>query len=125
MHRFRYFALLAALIATSLFAADAAERKFIREGMSEGEVLLKLGKPDSESNVTPLVFARHFCFAQQVHRVEQRELAPGGRVEQGVELIANRGQLQSRQHLGSVHRDRKSRFSPRTSGHRFVFVQRA
>ena len=52
MHRFRYFTLLAALIATTLFAADASERKFIRPGMSEGEVLVKIGKPDRESNVT-------------------------------------------------------------------------
>ena len=29
--------------------ASPAERKFIREGMSEGEVLAKIGKPDSES----------------------------------------------------------------------------
>lgn len=52
MHRFRYLVLLAALFTTSLFAANASERKFIREGMSEGEVLMKIGKPDSESNVT-------------------------------------------------------------------------
>ena len=31
------------------FAADPGERKFIREGMSEGEVMMKIGKPDSES----------------------------------------------------------------------------
>jgi hypothetical protein len=30
-------------------AADAAERKFVREGMHEGEVLLKIGKPDHEA----------------------------------------------------------------------------
>jgi hypothetical protein len=30
-------------------AADASERKFVREGMHEGEVLLKLGKPDHEA----------------------------------------------------------------------------
>ena len=52
MHRFRYLTLLAALIATAVFAADASERKFIQAGMSEGEVLVKIGKPDSESNVT-------------------------------------------------------------------------
>jgi hypothetical protein len=34
---------------SSAFAADAAERRFIRDGMSEGEVLMKIGKPDSES----------------------------------------------------------------------------
>ena len=44
--------LLTALIASSLFAADASERKFIRTGMSEGEVLVKIGKPDSESDVS-------------------------------------------------------------------------
>ena len=27
-------------------AADARERSFIREGMAEGEVLLRIGKPD-------------------------------------------------------------------------------
>lgn len=37
-HRFRSLTLLAALIATTLFAADASERKFIKAGMSEGEV---------------------------------------------------------------------------------------
>lgn len=44
--------LLAAFAATSAFAADAKERKFIREGMSEGDVLMKIGKPDSESEDT-------------------------------------------------------------------------
>jgi Protein of unknown function (DUF2845) len=38
-----------ALVATSAVAADAADRKFIREGMSEGEVVMKIGRPDSES----------------------------------------------------------------------------
>ena len=33
-------------------AADAADRKFIREGMSEGEVVMKIGRPDSESTDT-------------------------------------------------------------------------
>lgn len=52
MHRRAYMALLTALVTTSLFGADASERKFIRVGMSEGEVLMKIGKPDSESSVT-------------------------------------------------------------------------
>lgn len=30
-------------------AADAAERRFIREGMGEGEVLFRIGKPDHEA----------------------------------------------------------------------------
>ena len=37
------------LVATVAVAADAADRKFIREGMSEGEVVMKIGRPDSES----------------------------------------------------------------------------
>lgn len=37
------------LVATLAVAADAADRKFIREGMSEGEVVMKIGRPDSES----------------------------------------------------------------------------
>jgi Protein of unknown function (DUF2845) len=34
---------------STAIAADAGDRKFIREGMSEGEVMMKIGKPDSES----------------------------------------------------------------------------
>lgn len=44
-------ALLALLLpawATAL-AADAADRGFIRKGMKEGEVVLKIGKPDHET----------------------------------------------------------------------------
>ncbi len=37
------------LVASSAIAADAGDRKFLREGMSEGEVIMKVGKPDSES----------------------------------------------------------------------------
>ena len=45
--------LTALLSATSLatLAADAAERGFIRKGMKEGEVVLKIGKPDHEAIV--------------------------------------------------------------------------
>lgn len=42
-------ALALGLCSSNLLAADASERKFIREGMSEAEVLLQIGKPDSES----------------------------------------------------------------------------
>ena len=52
MHSGHFFA--AALLAaacTTASAADANERKFIREGMSEGEVLFKIGKPDHEAFV--------------------------------------------------------------------------
>jgi hypothetical protein len=42
-------AVLLATAASPAIAADAAERKFIREGMGEGEVILKLGKPDHEA----------------------------------------------------------------------------
>ena len=42
---------LLALASVSAVAAgpDAAERKFIRQGLGEGEVLLKIGKPDHEA----------------------------------------------------------------------------
>ena len=43
------FALALLAISGTAAAADPAERKFIRQGMSEGEVLMKVGKPDSES----------------------------------------------------------------------------
>jgi len=45
----RSAALCLAFVAGSAFAADASERKFIREGMTEGEVMMKIGRPDSES----------------------------------------------------------------------------
>lgn len=41
-----------AFAASAALAADAADRKFIREGMSEGEVMMKIGRPDSESTDT-------------------------------------------------------------------------
>lgn len=44
-------ALLSALTIPSL-AADASERKFIDKGMTESEVLLKIGKPDNESEIS-------------------------------------------------------------------------
>ena len=37
------------LFASAVFAASAKERRFISKGMTEGEVLAKIGKPDSES----------------------------------------------------------------------------
>lgn len=40
--------LVSAMLTTSALAG-AEERRFVREGMSEGEVLMKLGKPDSQS----------------------------------------------------------------------------
>ena len=40
-----------ALLATSTLAADTNERKFIRQGMPEGEVLFKIGKPDHENMI--------------------------------------------------------------------------
>lgn len=45
----RLVILCLAFAGSCALAADAAERKFIREGMSEGEVLMKIGRPDSES----------------------------------------------------------------------------
>ena len=38
-------------VCLSALAADAAERGFIRKGMKEGEVVLKIGKPDHEAIV--------------------------------------------------------------------------
>lgn len=37
------------LFASAAFAASAKERRFICKGMTEAEVLGKIGKPDSES----------------------------------------------------------------------------
>jgi len=36
-------------VASCALAADASDRRFIREGMSEGEVIMKIGRPDSET----------------------------------------------------------------------------
>ncbi len=44
----RMVVLCLAVAGSCALAADA-DRKFIREGMSEGEVLMKIGRPDSES----------------------------------------------------------------------------
>ena len=40
---------LLASAGASAIAADAAECRFIREGMGEGKVLFKIGKPDHEA----------------------------------------------------------------------------
>lgn len=50
MHRLK-IALAALCLAVSavVLAASAGERRFITTGMSEGEVLLKIGAPDSRS----------------------------------------------------------------------------
>ena len=45
----RLSVLCLALAAFQALAADVNERRFIRDGMSEGEVLMKIGRPDSES----------------------------------------------------------------------------
>ncbi len=37
------------MLAIPSFAGDASKRKFITKGMTEGEVVLKIGKPDNES----------------------------------------------------------------------------
>jgi len=36
-------------VALAALAADVGERRFLQDGMSEGQVLMKIGKPDSES----------------------------------------------------------------------------
>lgn len=46
-----FTALPALIISTAAHAADAAERGFIRSGMAEAEVLLRIGKPDHETFV--------------------------------------------------------------------------
>ena len=45
-------ATLLLMLAASTWAADAEERRFIKEGMTEGEVLLKIGEPDQETPVS-------------------------------------------------------------------------
>jgi hypothetical protein len=42
-------AVVLSLFAAAAAAADASERKFVREGMHESEVILKIGKPDHEA----------------------------------------------------------------------------
>lgn len=42
---------LLACVGVPALAADAVERKFIRTGMGEGEVIFKIGKPDHEALV--------------------------------------------------------------------------
>jgi hypothetical protein len=49
MKRIMLLALAIMMAASCAFAGNVSERKFIQEGMSEGEVLVKIGKPDSES----------------------------------------------------------------------------
>ena len=38
-----------ALTSTLTWAQDANERRFVRKGMKEGEVVLRIGKPDHET----------------------------------------------------------------------------
>ena len=49
--KFGVAALCVGIAASLTYAADT-DRKFIRDGMNEGEVLMKIGKPDSESSDT-------------------------------------------------------------------------
>ncbi len=52
VQRFTALALIALASASAVSAEpDAGERKFIRQGMGEGEVVLKIGKPDHEAIV--------------------------------------------------------------------------
>jgi hypothetical protein len=46
----------------------------------------------------PLVLAGNLALAQEGDGLAQRQLAPGCLVEQAVELVADRGQLQPGQH---------------------------
>ena len=45
----RMAVLCLSFVGLNALAADAGDRKFIQEGMSEGEVMMKIGRPDSES----------------------------------------------------------------------------
>ena len=45
-------AVLLCALSIPAFAADASERKFISKGMTEGEVLSRIGKPDNESEIS-------------------------------------------------------------------------
>ncbi|MBC8054986.1 MAG: hypothetical protein H7Y61_00235 [Rhizobiales bacterium] len=45
----RLFAAALLALGASACAADAADRRFIRSGMAEAEVLLKIGPPDHET----------------------------------------------------------------------------
>ena len=45
----KVLALVCLVASFSVMAGDPAERKFVREGMTEGQLLVKIGKPDSES----------------------------------------------------------------------------
>ena len=47
-------ATLLAVCGTAALAADARERGFLRQGMTEGEVLFRVGKPDHEAVVRDL-----------------------------------------------------------------------
>ena len=45
----RWMVGVCAVVCTVALGADARERSFIRQGMHEGEVLLRVGKPDHEA----------------------------------------------------------------------------
>ncbi len=49
MKRILSAALILLISLFSAYASDPSERRFIHKGMSEGEVLAKIGNPDSES----------------------------------------------------------------------------
>ncbi|MEZ5570724.1 MAG: hypothetical protein R3E64_01765 [Halioglobus sp.] len=44
--------ILLTILTVPSFASDIKERQFITKGMTESEVLLKIGKPDNESEVS-------------------------------------------------------------------------
>lgn len=51
----------------------------------------------------PLVFAGNLPFHQKGERLAQRQLALGGLVQQAVELVADRGELEPRQSRQQAH----------------------
>src|SRR5690606_23329018 len=46
----------------------------------------------------PLVLARDLGLAEELHGVEQRELAPASGIQEAVELIADGGEFEAREH---------------------------
>ena len=54
----RKLLILLTLLVSSAYASDATERKFIRNGMSEGQVLIKIGNPDRETVDSGIAFTQ-------------------------------------------------------------------
>jgi hypothetical protein len=73
---------LLVLASTGALAIDPRDRGFLSKGMSEGEVILKIGKPDHEALVTAVkgkpeektwTYFPHFRDAQTITIITLRE----------------------------------------------------